>query len=244
MRGMPSSVACILLTTHPKRAKYLPDALCSYREQTYPNKRLIVVNDGAPLESRASDVVVVNLPDDGRRWTIGEKRNVGVRTATEDFVATFDDDDISLPNRLADQVAFAEKYDADYVLADKFHAADADMNVMGVCDRGRARAVMPSALIRRCVIERAGGYSASDYREDVELMERIRYLCRGKVIRMDGCDWYVFRRHESNVTLSFGERGESYIECGLRGPNEKRAAEMVRMVRLSSGKLDVVPSSA
>jgi hypothetical protein len=147
-----------------------------------------------------------------------------------------------LPNRLSEQVAFAEEHDADYVLSNKFHAADMDMNVMGVCDRGMPKAVMASALIRRCILDRAGGYSASDYREDVEMLERVRYLCRGKILTMDDCDWYVLRRHENNVTLAFGERGDAYLDCGLRGPNEKAAAEAVERLRLSSGKFDLVPS--
>jgi glycosyltransferase involved in cell wall biosynthesis len=236
-------VSCILLTTHPKRAHFLPDALRSYRQQDYPIKELVVVNDGIPLSSNCPDITVINLPDRGARWTIGEKRNVGVRYAKGDFLATWDDDDISLPHRLSSQVSFAESTGADYVLADRMHIADQDMNVMGNCDRGKAFAVMPSALIRRDSVVRAGGYLVSDYLEDFGMMEAIRFRCRGKVLRMDGCDWYVMRRHGSNVTLSHGESNDEYISCGLRGPLEKRAAELVSFVRSAAGASDIVEIS-
>lgn len=86
-----------MLTTHPRRARYLPDALKSYRQQTHADRELVIVNDGEPLTSHASDIRVVNLPSRGSRWTIGEKRNVGVREARGERIATWDDPPLGQP---------------------------------------------------------------------------------------------------------------------------------------------------
>lgn len=236
-------VSCVLLTTHPRRAAFLPDALRSYRQQTYAARELVIVNDGAPLAPRARDVRVVNLQERPRgRWTIGEKRNAGVLVARGEYVATWDDDDVSLPERLANQVAVARATGADHVTADRMHVADEDLRVQGQCDRGRARPVQSSALIRRAAILAAGGYAAADYREDAELLARLRLVTRGfnHAVTMTGCDWYVNRRHGENVTSDFGERGADYIACALRDPAREAVQRRVDALRAGPGAEDLI----
>jgi glycosyltransferase involved in cell wall biosynthesis len=220
----------------------LPDALRSYRQQTWPARELLVVNDGAPLASLADDVHVVNLPDRGRPWTVGEKRNAGVRLARGVWLATWDDDDVHLPHRIEAQVGAAETWRADLVLADAAWIADDGLRVVGRCHRGRSHAVMASALVRRDLVVAAGGYPASNYREDAELLERVRYLIRGEVATMAGADWYVLRRHGDNVTLQAGESTDEYISCALRDPHAFDAQAAVDAVRAGPGGEDVVPA--
>ena len=230
-------VSCVMLTTHPKRARYLPDALRSYRGQTLAERELVVVNDGAPLLSRAPDITVVNLPDRGRRWTIGEKRNVGVRFARGEFVATWDDDDVSLPGRLAAQVSLARTRGADYVLADRMLIATPDMTLIGRCDRGRP--VQASALIRRDAVVAAGGYRPLDYMEDRSLLERIRYLALGTIWEVPESDWYVMRRHGDNVTNTHGESDCEYGVCALRDPNVSPQQRELDALRRGPGAEDI-----
>lgn len=231
-------VSCILLTTHPKRAAFLPDALRAFEAQVYPAKELIVVNDGpSPLASSDSRVRVVNLPEspDGvRRWTLGEKRNVGVRAARGQWVATWDDDDISLPHRIAAQVEAAQRMGAHYVLGDRTHVADEAMHVQGSCYRGPSRPVMSTALIERAAIVAAGGYPVKDYMEDAELLERIRLVSRGRV-EVIPADWYVMRRHGDNVTLGFGESTDAWVQCALRDPQREAAQAAVHAVQRGPG---------
>jgi glycosyltransferase involved in cell wall biosynthesis len=210
-------VSCICLTTNPKRAAFLPDALRSFRAQTYSPRELIVVNDGEPLVSRAPDIHVVNLPPRDNKWTIGEKRNVGVRAADGDLLATWDDDDVSLPQRLEKQVTAIIGFNADACLADTMLVADAELHLVGNCYRGKMPAVQPSAMLCRDAVIRSGGYPAKNYCEDAELLERIRYFTRGVVVSIPA-DWYVLRRHSGNVTLDFGEVGGTYMECAARSP--------------------------
>lgn len=233
-------VTCVCLTTHPKRAGYLPDALRSYRQQTHPTRELVVVNDGAPLVSRAADVRVYNLPPhpEGRRWTIGEKRNVGVRAARGAWLATWDDDDVSFPERLSAQLAFAAETGADYVLADGMYTADADLALYGDCAQPSG-VCHSTALARRDAVVAAGGYDVADYLEDAGMMFRVQHLVRGSVAVMRGARWYVRRQHASNVTLDHGETGEQYAACGLRNPDTRRAADVLASVRRGPGAEDV-----
>jgi len=232
-------VSCILLTTHPRRAQYLPDALRSYRQQTYASRELIVVNDGAPLTAAAADVRVVNLPRRDRPWTIGEKRNVGVRAAAGEYLATWDDDDVSLPPRLAEQVAAALAWRADVVRADGMYIADASLSLAGRCQRSAAAPVMASALIRREAAVRAGGYPVADYLEDAEMIQRITLLGLGHVATLPGCRWYVLRRHSSNVTLDAGERADEYIQCAACDPETGAAVRAIQALQRGPGADDV-----
>lgn len=239
---MPADlVSCILLTTHPKRAAFLPDAVASYRAQTHAPRELVVVNDGpVRLRSDSSDIVVVNLPARGHPWTIGEKRNVGVRHAQGEWLATWDDDDISLPHRLTEQLRHARGMSADYVMADRMHIADADMRVYGSCFRSTNRPTMPSALVRRDLVVRAGGYPAKNYMEDAELLERVRLLARGRVSTMFEADFYVMRRHGSNVTNSFGESDSAWKTCALKDPEREKTQAAVDAVRQIHANGDIL----
>lgn len=240
------AVTCVLLTTHPKRAAYLPDALRSYRAQTLPSRELVIVNDGeVALASNAPDVRVVNLPPvppHAARWTLGEKRNVGVRAARGEWLATWDDDDLSMPERLTEQLRYALSHGADYLVGDRTHVADADLDVQGSCYRGAAKPVMATALIRRTFAVAAGGYAPKDYMEDAELMARIHLVCRGTVLTMPDADWYVMRRHGGNITGEFGESTDQWVACALRDPVRAATQAKVRALRDGPGAEDVVAS--
>lgn len=224
---MSHFVTCVMLTTHPKRAGFLADAAASYRAQTHPRRELLVINDGPqPLRSTESDVRVVNLP---APMSLGEKRNVGLRFAYGDLIATWDDDDVSPPERLAEQVAAIRETGAHYVVGDRMFIADGEMRVQGRCQRAH-RTAMPTAVFRRDTAVRVGGYPSTSYLEDFELLERFRMVARAPVVKVPS-EWYVMRRHGANVTLGFGEQDDVWIACDLRDPDRDRAQAGVDAIR-------------
>lgn len=89
-------------------SRYLPAAINSVLEQTYPCSELIVVDDGS-----TDDTALVLQPyfsEPRLRYVcqanqgVGAARNHGLRLAQAEWIAFLDQDDVWLPNKLALQV--------------------------------------------------------------------------------------------------------------------------------------------
>ena len=81
-------------------------ALAYFERQDYPNRELIIVDDG---DDRVSDLI---SPDSQVRYltvpqntSIGAKRNIACEQARGDIIAHWDDDDWYAPHRLEHQIA-------------------------------------------------------------------------------------------------------------------------------------------
>ncbi|MCI0337076.1 MAG: glycosyltransferase [Acidobacteria bacterium] len=96
-------VSCIMPTYN--RRPFVPLALRHFLQQDYPNRELIIVDDGdaavGDLVESASGVRYVRLH---RRLSIGAKRNVACELAQGEVIAHWDDDDWYAPDRLRYQV--------------------------------------------------------------------------------------------------------------------------------------------
>ena len=117
-------VACIMLTRdRPAMARRAVEA---FRAQTYPNKRLTIVNTGCFVETLER----FDLNDGGIGHThfptgrlsalsIGELRNsandAAIGGARAEVLVHWDDDDWSHPNRIAEQVALLQSSGAEVV---------------------------------------------------------------------------------------------------------------------------------
>lgn len=92
-------ISCIM-PTHNRRS-FIPLTLECFRAQTYPNKELVVVDDGTDavsdlLESETGVRYIRVQP----RRTIGAKRNLACEQARGEIIAHWDDDDWYAPERL------------------------------------------------------------------------------------------------------------------------------------------------
>ena len=96
-------VSCIIPTGD--RRTLLPLALASYLSQDWPEKELVIIDDGAlPVSDLIEDIpacVYTHIPE---KLTIGAKRNLACSMARGDIIVHFDDDDWSAPHRITDQV--------------------------------------------------------------------------------------------------------------------------------------------
>ncbi|UFS72706.1 glycosyltransferase family 2 protein [Geomonas sp. RF6] len=102
----------VLLPVYNSQA-HLREAIDSILRQTYADFELLVINDGS---SDGSVAIVESFDDPRIRLVHNEKNsgliftlNKGLELARGDFVARMDADDVSLPERLAKQVAFLER---------------------------------------------------------------------------------------------------------------------------------------
>jgi glycosyltransferase involved in cell wall biosynthesis len=80
-------------------------AIQYFRRQDYPNKELLILDDGPEFsaEDVPRDPRIRYLRIEGTR-SLGSKRNLACELASGEIIAHWDDDDWSAPNRLSSQV--------------------------------------------------------------------------------------------------------------------------------------------
>jgi Glycosyl transferase family 2 len=95
-------VTCLCLTRN--RREWLKKAIACYRAQSYKPTELLIIADGVEvadlIPSEEPDIRLIHV-EEGRN--IGDKRNFGVTQARGKYIAHWDDDDWSAPDRLRDQ---------------------------------------------------------------------------------------------------------------------------------------------
>ena len=93
---------------------FLSEAIESILQQTYKNFEFIIINDGSTDSSRSiinkfakrdSRIVVINQKNKG----IVDSLNTAIGKAKGKYIARMDSDDISIKNRLNDQIVFLKK---------------------------------------------------------------------------------------------------------------------------------------
>ena len=96
--------------------KFLAEAIESILTQTFTNFELIIVDDGS-TDGSAKIIRAYERRDERIRFVqLGENmgdagaRNAGIALASGKYIAGMDSDDISLPERLQQQVAFLESH--------------------------------------------------------------------------------------------------------------------------------------
>lgn len=102
------------MVTAANRLETLKLSYRCYLDQTYPNRELIILNEGPEeYQKQISDLVAGR--DDVRKhflkaklgeYTLGGLRNVAVALATGDIWMQWDDDDFNAPERIATQYSF------------------------------------------------------------------------------------------------------------------------------------------
>jgi glycosyltransferase involved in cell wall biosynthesis len=176
-------------------AHFLPTALASAEAQTFPDWRILLVDDGstdstpsaiAPFRDRLGPkLLYLHQPNKG----LPAARNTAIRHATADFLALLDADDAWLPNRLAASVqAFTTNPDAALAYA-RIHITDAQGAILSTWpgnprhQQGHiapyiyTRAVelpCPTITLRRAVLDEVGVFDeAMRATEDRDLWLRI-----------------------------------------------------------------------
>jgi glycosyltransferase involved in cell wall biosynthesis len=213
-------VSCICPTygRPPDRQYLIEEAIESFLRQTYPNKELIVLNDcGAQeLDCDAPGVQVINMPD--RLPSLGDKRNAGVLLSAGEFIAPWDDDDISLPWRLSHSV-------------ERLHYGDYYNPLLWWLRDGNglqlSRGVGHNmSMFRRSAWESVGGHPSMTLGEDQVMDERLRENVRFVSEPQPGTEewppserfyiyrWGVSQLHLSTQKESWENTGKLPIEPG------------------------------
>ena len=172
-------------------APYLRESVESILRQSYRDFRFVVVDDGSTDASAAilmsyRDPRVVFIPQENRGLAAALNRGLG--EATGEFIARQDQDDISLPGRLAAQLRHMEEHPEVGVLGTRAQVVTADGSPTFVPQQATHPTIVKwmllfgnqlthsSVMIRRRAIETVGAYTTDPGRqppEDYELWSRI-----------------------------------------------------------------------
>ncbi|RYY60596.1 MAG: glycosyltransferase [Chitinophagaceae bacterium] len=115
---------------------YLDQAVASILSQSYQHLELIAINDGSTdgslkiLESFLNDPrirIINNLKNEGLIFTL----NRGISLSSGELIARMDGDDISLPERFTEQVAYLEQHPDVTVVATRIRLVDEKGNDLG-----------------------------------------------------------------------------------------------------------------
>lgn len=175
-------------------ADFAGEAIASIRAQTFTDFELVIVDDGSRdatpailRQHAAEDARIVLLHHDNCGLT--RSLNRGVRAARADLVARQDADDLSLPERLARQVAFMDANRHVLLLGTgSYDGTPAGRTPARLPDRAKLGQSLflhnpfahTSAMFRRADWMALGGYDESfDTSQDFELW--MRFAERGAV---------------------------------------------------------------
>lgn len=203
--------------------RYLPEALDSVLNQTYPNFEVVIINDGSQdnIESWYSSldntvkhqVRLFSQPNQG----ISSARNAGIAHGTAPYVAFLDADDIWFPHKLERQVAYLEANPSVSLTYSWASAVDGRGKLLGrvhgaqICPRklhnkmwsqlvvSNVISTPSTVLVRRACLERVGPFDLdlSSYVEDKDLWLRI---ARKHTMRMMPEVLIHKRRHSTNTS--------------------------------------------
>ncbi len=204
-KGDPSVplVSCIMPTYN--RRSFIPLTLECFRAQNYPNKELVVVDDGTDaigdLLEHEAGVRYIRVPP---RRTIGAKRNLACEQARGELIAHWDDDDWYAPDRLklqcepllsgaADITGLTNRFVLEmprgqfWTTADKLHQKMFYGNVHG-----------GTLVYRKSILQDRLRYPEADLAEDAAFIQQaIRRQKR--LVRLENPGVFVYLRHGRNA---------------------------------------------
>lgn len=122
-------ICCLMVTANGRLSLAKKSILC-FLDQTYPNKELLVVNEGSSSYQKDLQVFIDNLPSQNiktfwlnGKYTLGSLRNISISLSDGEYFVQWDDDDFCMPQRLFCQFSFLKRNNKPKVcyLTDQLH---------------------------------------------------------------------------------------------------------------------------
>ena len=198
--------------------KYLAEALESVLIQSYPEKEIIVVDDGSTDDSLSvldlyrSQIRLISTPHFGA----SAARNTGILAANGEFISLLDSDDVWLPDKLNEQVRHLIEggFDLVYCGGVEFgqgiiepkrylpkHQGDCKSAFRENPTSGIITLGCSSAIFRRSLVANSGLFDVhfQNASEDWDFFRR--YCDHAKVSYISG-DFVLYRQHPNNLSRS------------------------------------------
>jgi glycosyltransferase involved in cell wall biosynthesis len=196
-------VSCIMPTF--ERPHFLPRAIGYFQAQDWPNRELVIVDDGRdPVDDLVPDDRRIRYVHVDERRSIGAKRNLACELADGEVIVQWDDDDWYSRTRVTRQVAdiIAGRADVTGLNAPWFLEVPTGRFLTCVVDPTKDvlfRGIIGGSLaFRRDIWLRCGGYP------DESIAEDIRFLSRAmdqdaRLLPLDNAGTMVCVRHPGNT---------------------------------------------
>lgn len=209
----------LVVVTAYNSGQWLVDALASYQNQTYPNKSLVVVDDGS-LSEKSGFISKEVQKIDGAYYTkqnnqgLSAARNNGVKEHRGDYVAFLDHDDIWEPEFLSRLVQELQGDSGIDAVFSRVEFIGEDGVKQGKQSHPKLDGIVPtdflvsdptscgsSILINRDVFQKLGGFNAAMKRAEIPEFF-IRFLLAE--YRVKGVDTVLVQYRDVAGSLSKG----------------------------------------
>jgi glycosyltransferase involved in cell wall biosynthesis len=199
--------------------RFLAEAMESLLAQTFRDFEVVAVDDGSTdrtgellhrFEQKDARVRVVR----GDHAGISAALNRGIESATHDWIARMDADDVAAPDRFKKQLAAAVAHPNVVVWGSYAQHVDSRGNVLGVSKTGPTSeeefrklrgagedvyVIHPTSMLRRDVVLKVGGYDSKfNYCEDFELFDRMAE--HGAVVAIPE-PLLLYRIHATSISM-------------------------------------------
>ncbi|HSF28864.1 MAG TPA: glycosyltransferase [Candidatus Tectomicrobia bacterium] len=196
-------VSCIMPTNN--RRAFLPLALRCFTYQDYPNKELVIIDDGTDSVRDLTDGLPgVRYLRLSTRTAIGGKRNLACKEARGEIIAHWDDDDWYAPDRLRYQIAPLLAHEADLTGLENAFILELPSGVFWTTRRQLHQRMFVgdihggTLVYRKELLEQGLRYPEINLAEDAMLIRQA--MSRGKrLVRLANPGLFVYVRHGRNA---------------------------------------------
>jgi glycosyltransferase involved in cell wall biosynthesis len=211
------------MVTAAGRLEYAKRSIQCFVDQTYPNKELVIVNEG-PVEYQHQIEATLNGTPARVIWlrgkyTLGELRNISIYAASGDIICQWDDDDFSFPTRLTAQYSRLKRAGAAAAyLTNQLHYYFGssrlywdDWRVFGSDAQYHNTLIPGSVMTYRHLPFRypeQGAFCRAG-EDSVMLHELTSHVPRDKVLQINDMGWmHVYSQHGCNQVYGFDHHND------------------------------------
>ena len=207
--------------------RYLSESVESILNQSFNDFEFIIIDDGSTdngwniLKNYADCDSRIILQGNGENLGMAQSLNKGLKIAVGEYIARFDSDDISLPNRLAEQISYMESNPSVDLITTAVDYINADGEIVGQYTPPSNPILIrwnlifsnpfrhPTSLWRRVAVENLVGSYNPDFRyaEDYEFFARV---CHKGTVHTIFQPLVKMRLHNDSIRISQRELQDEF----------------------------------